>query len=43
LGLLAGTDLGARLANKVEEATLHRLLVGFVAAMALYMAREALR
>jgi uncharacterized protein len=42
LGLVAGTDLGARLANKVSEAVLRRLLVGFVAIMAIYMASKAL-
>ena len=42
LGLVAGTDLGARLANKVSEATLRRLLIGFVSVMAIYMAGKAL-
>ncbi len=42
LGLVAGTDLGARLANRVSEAALRRLLIGFVAVMAIYMAGKAL-
>jgi uncharacterized protein len=41
LGLWGGTDLGARLANGMREVTLHRTAVGFVAAMALYMAYKA--
>ena len=42
LGLWGGTDLGARMANGVGKATLHRTLVGFVSAMAIYMAYKAL-
>jgi uncharacterized membrane protein YfcA len=42
LGLLFGTDVGARLAKRVSEATLHRTAIGFVSAMALYMAYKAL-
>ncbi|WP_158812767.1 sulfite exporter TauE/SafE family protein [Methylocapsa sp. S129] len=42
LGLWVGTDLGARMANKVSETALHRALVGFVTAIALYMAYKAL-
>jgi uncharacterized protein len=41
-GLWIGTDLGARAANRVSETALHRLLVGFVSAMALYMIYKAL-
>ena len=41
-GLWIGTDLGARAANRLSESALHRLLVGFVSAMALYMTYKAL-
>jgi uncharacterized protein len=42
LGLWVGTDLGARLANQTREVALHRTAIGFIAAMALYMAYKAL-
>jgi hypothetical protein len=42
LGLWAGADLGARAAQRASEAALRRLVVGFVAAMALAMAAKAL-
>jgi uncharacterized membrane protein YfcA len=42
LGLWVGTGLGARLANRVGKSELHRILVGFVSAMAIYMAYKAL-
>jgi len=42
LGLAIGTDLGARMANRIGPATLHRLMIGFVSAMAAYMAFKAL-
>jgi uncharacterized protein len=42
-GLVVGTDIGARLANRVNDTALRRLLIGFIALMAAYMAREALR
>jgi uncharacterized protein len=42
LGLWGGTDLGARMASRVSKATLHHTLVGFVSAMAIYMAYKAL-
>jgi uncharacterized membrane protein YfcA len=42
LGLWGGTDLGARVANRVGKTALHRVLVGFVSAMAVYMAYKAL-
>ena len=42
VGSWIGTDLGARGANRVSESALHRLLVGFVSAMALYMIYKAL-
>jgi uncharacterized membrane protein YfcA len=42
LGLWGGTDLGARLANRIDETALHRVLVGFVSVMAIYMAYKAL-
>jgi uncharacterized membrane protein YfcA len=41
LGLWVGTDIGARLANRLDETNLHRILFGFVSAMALYMAWQA--
>lgn len=42
VGLWAGTDLGARMANRFSETGLRRMLVGFVSAMAMYMAYKAL-
>ena len=42
LGLWGGTDLGARMANRVGKTALHRILVGFVSMMAVYMAYKAL-
>ncbi|HUN99739.1 MAG TPA: TSUP family transporter, partial [Bradyrhizobium sp.] len=42
IGLLAGTDLGARLANRIDRAALHATLIFFVSAMAIYMAYKAL-
>lgn len=42
LGLWAGTDLGARLATRLDEIILRRILIGLVSAMALYMAYKAL-
>lgn len=42
LGLWAGTDLGARMANRVSGTALHRIVVGFVSAMAIYMTYKAL-
>ena len=42
VGLWAGTDLGARMANRAGETALHRTLLGFVSAMAIYMACRAL-
>ena len=42
LGLWGGTDLGACMANRVNKATLHHTLVGFVSVMAIYMAYKAL-
>lgn len=43
LGLVAGTDIGARPANRFNDKTLRRLLIGFIVLMAVYMAREALQ
>jgi len=43
LGLVAGTDIGARLANRFSDKALRRSLIAFIAVMAAYMAREALR
>jgi uncharacterized protein len=43
LGLIAGADIGARLANRFDDKTLRGLIIGFIALMAVYMAREALR
>jgi uncharacterized membrane protein YfcA len=42
VGLAIGTDLGARMANRIGPAALHRLMIGFVSAMAAYMAFKAL-
>jgi uncharacterized protein len=42
VGLSAGTDFGARLANRAREALLCRLSVALVTGMALYMAYKAL-
>ena len=42
IGLLAGTDLGARLANRIDRSALHFTMIFFVSAMALYMAYKAL-
>jgi hypothetical protein len=42
LGLWGGTDFGARLANRAGAVTLHRTAIGFMSAMALYMAYKAL-
>jgi uncharacterized membrane protein YfcA len=41
-GLIVGNDIGARLANRVDRAALHVLMVLFVSAMALYMAWKAM-
>ena len=43
VGLVAGTDIGARLANRFDDQILRRLLIGFIVLMAAYMAKEALR
>jgi uncharacterized membrane protein YfcA len=40
-GLAIGTDLGARLANRISPMALRRLTIGFVSAMAIYMAFKA--
>ena len=42
VGLWLGTDLGARMANKFDATKLHRVLIAFVSAMAIYMAYRAL-
>ena len=42
IGLRAGTDLGARMANRAGETALHRTLFCFASAMAIYMACRAL-
>jgi uncharacterized protein len=42
LGLGVGTDFGARLANRMSEVKLHRIAIGFIAAMTFYMAYKAL-
>ncbi len=42
LGLYAGTDLGARFANRLGESALRRLAVGSVSAMAVTMAYKAI-
>jgi uncharacterized protein len=43
LGLVAGTDIGARLANRLNDQALRRSLLVFIVLMAAYMAHEALR
>jgi uncharacterized membrane protein YfcA len=43
MGLWAGADLGARLANRISNTTLRRLLIGLVSVFAIYMAYQALR
>ena len=42
VGLIVGNDIGARLANRVDRAALHVMMVFFVSAMAIYMAWKAL-
>ncbi|MGY3693523.1 putative membrane protein YfcA [Bradyrhizobium sp. USDA 3240] len=42
VGLLAGTDLGARAANRIDRATLRSATIFFVSLMALYMTFKAL-
>jgi uncharacterized membrane protein YfcA len=41
-GLIVGTDIGARLANRLGRRALYVALIGFVSATAFYMAHEAL-
>jgi len=41
LGLIAGTDFGARLANRINRSALRATLIAFVSAMAAYMAYKA--
>lgn len=41
-GLWVGTDLGARMANRVNKALLRRSMIALVALMALYMTSKAL-
>jgi uncharacterized protein len=43
LGLVLGTDIGARLANRFSDGALRRWLIGFIVLMAVYMAWQALR
>jgi uncharacterized membrane protein YfcA len=43
LGLVAGTDIGARLANRLNDKALRRSLLVFIVLMAGYMVHEALR
>ncbi|QOZ29138.1 sulfite exporter TauE/SafE family protein [Bradyrhizobium sp. CCBAU 51753] len=42
IGLLAGTDLGARAANRIDRTTLRSAMIFFVSLMALYMTFKAL-
>ncbi|QIG96884.1 sulfite exporter TauE/SafE family protein [Bradyrhizobium sp. 6(2017)] len=42
VGLLAGTDLGARAANRINRATLRIAMIFFVSLMAVYMTFKAL-
>jgi uncharacterized membrane protein YfcA len=41
-GLIVGTDLGARAANRIDQATLHVAMIFFVSLMAIYMTFKAL-
>lgn len=41
-GLWIGTDLGARAANGVSKAVLHRVMIALISVMALYMTHKAL-
>jgi uncharacterized membrane protein YfcA len=41
-GLWVGTDLGARLANRVSKSVLRRIMIGLISLMALYMTYKAL-
>ena len=41
-GLLVGTDLGARAANRIDRATLRKAMIFFVSLMAAYMTFKAL-
>jgi uncharacterized protein len=41
-GLIVGTDLGARAANRIDRSALHVTLIFFVSLMAIYMAFKAL-
>jgi uncharacterized membrane protein YfcA len=42
IGLVAGTDIGARAANRIDRATLRVTMIAFVSLMAIYMALKAL-
>ena len=42
IGLLAGTDLGARAANRIDRARLRTAMIFFISLMAIYMAFKAL-
>jgi uncharacterized protein len=42
LGLIIGTELGARVANRIDRSSLRITLIVFVSLMALYMAFKAL-
>jgi uncharacterized protein len=42
VGLVVGTDIGARLANRIDRSSLRVTLIGFVSLMAAYMAFKAL-
>jgi uncharacterized membrane protein YfcA len=42
IGLIAGTDIGSRLANRIDRAALRGTLIAFVSIMAVYMAYKAL-
>ena len=41
-GLLVGTDLGARAANRIDRTTLRVAMIFFVSLMAIYMTFKAL-
>jgi uncharacterized membrane protein YfcA len=42
VGLIVGTDLGARAANRIDRATLRVAMIFFVSLMAVHMTFEAL-
>lgn len=41
-GLWIGTDLGARLANRISKSVLRRIMIGLISLMAIYMTTKAI-